>query len=156
MDVLTRPFRVTDWRLLIGPPDLSEPTPSWAVDFLPKYEPQEVAAAILAVPGCLLLSQAAPDSEEWAAWWEADGRAIQFLRPEVLFFDEDETPRWCGCDLETDCRVEDMLTVWEAIHRRFPGVWLYGPDSWYQTRESFIEVCGRMGGERGHKGDIQD
>jgi hypothetical protein len=141
MDVLSRPVRLTGWRLLIGPPDLSEPTPSWAVYFLPRYEPDEVAAAILAVPGCSLVSPAEPDWEHWAARWEVDGRMIGFGRPEVLEFDTDTTPGWAGCDLEAECWVGDVLAVWEAIHRRFPGIWLYNRDSWYQTRESFIEAC---------------
>lgn len=143
MDVHSQPFQATDWRLLIGPPDLAEPTPSWAVDFLPRYEPAEVAAAILAVPGCSLLSPAAPDSEDWDAWWDAEGRTIRFCRPEALPFDDDHTPRWCGCDIEADCRVGDVLALWEVVHQRFPGIWLYGPDSLYRPRESFIEFWSR-------------
>jgi hypothetical protein len=143
MDMLSQLFRATDWRLLIGPTDLSAPKPSWDVDFLPRYEPKHVAAAILAIAGFSPVTAADPDSESWVARWESDGRVIVFREPEVLPFDTDGTPRWCGCDIDADCRVEDMLAVWEAIHRQFPGIWLYAPDSWYQTRESFMERCGR-------------
>jgi hypothetical protein len=138
MDVMSRPLQLTGWRLLIGPPDLSEPTPSWAVDSLPRYEPEEVASTILAIPNCALASPAAPGWENWAARWQVDERVIEFNQAEVLCFDEDAAPRWCGCDLEADCRVGDLLVVWAEIHRRHPGVWLSDPNSWYQTMASFL------------------
>jgi hypothetical protein len=141
VDVLSRPVRLTGWKLLIGPPDLSEPTPSWAVDFLPQYWPDEVAATILAVPGCSLVCPAVPDWERWAVRWECAGRVIEFSRPELVEMDNGPALWWAGCDLEADCLVGEVLGVWEAIHRRFPGIWPYNPDSWYQTRESFLAAC---------------
>jgi hypothetical protein len=122
MDVMSRSIQLTGWRLLIGPLDLSEPTPSWAVvDSLPRYEPEEIAATILAIPNCSLVSAAVPGWENWATWWQADGRVIEFNHAEVVYFDEDDTPLLCGCDLEANCRVGDVIAVWSEIYHRHPA-----------------------------------
>lgn len=74
-----RLLELTDFSLVWGPLELPEPAYSFADDWTPQvYTPNEIADAMLSVPGVRLKHPAIPGWERWAAEWAESGRNIQF------------------------------------------------------------------------------
>ncbi len=68
---------LTEFSLVWGPLDLPDNAYSFADDWVSQiYAPDEVADAILSVPGVRLIHAAVPRWEDWAARWEGAGGHI--------------------------------------------------------------------------------
>ena len=107
MDVLlTDPLlHLTEVSLVSGPLELPKPAYSFADDWeLQLYTPDEIAEAILAVPGVSLKHRPAPTWESWAAAWREADRYIDF--------------DLVACDIDPDnAWPNDEGTIAPAAHR---------------------------------------
>lgn len=117
-----------------GPLSIEEPFYSFEVREIAEYPPASVAAAILGVPGARELHPPTPSWWEWEAAWEHGDR--QILMGDVHLFEESGC--WAQLALTCDCRLGDVLMLWEAIRVRHPAVWLYGEDCRVFSPASFV------------------
>jgi hypothetical protein len=117
--------------MVTGPITLAEALPSFCVDEMINCSPAEIASAIVALPGARQTAEdgpptdGAPAWEYWEAWsalWESGDEQIGFHGMDLLGEDDDEF----GCILvDTDCRVETFVAIWQSLHDRFPSLWIY-------------------------------
>jgi hypothetical protein len=121
-----------------GPPEIDQRLYSFEVyDKIANHDPNEVATALLAIPGMRRTGASDPLSGEWAARWEDGDRYLEFdlgwMEP------EDGWRVWGGSQLEGRCAEADLLRIWSALSERFEGVWLHGPDCRLYTPEGFAQ-----------------
>jgi len=133
--------------LIAGPIQLPEPAWSFADDWLSEeiYTPDEIVAAIVAVPNTLLTHEAVPTWDAWNARWQVNDHYIDFdiqacpidvdnpLRPGLTMY-------WGGSKFATRCTVEEIVQVWQTIQRHCPAVWLHNTDCRMYSPESFAEA----------------
>jgi hypothetical protein len=122
------------YMLAPGPLFFEEPFYSFCVDEIAEYAPESIAAAILSLPGAKELHPPRPSWWEWEAAWEEGDRLI-ILDDNQLF---EDTGFWAGVILKCDCRLGDLIALWEAVRTGHPAVWLYGDDCRVYTPESFL------------------
>jgi hypothetical protein len=122
------------YMLAPGPLSFQEPFYSFCVYEIAEYAPESIAAAILALPGVMELHPPRPSWWKWQAAWE-EGDQLIILERTWLF---EDTGLWAGVELNCDCRLGDLIALWEAIQADHPAVWLYGDDCRVYTPESFL------------------
>jgi hypothetical protein len=139
---------LTDFSLVWGPLELPEPAYSFADDWESQfYTPDEIADAILCVPGVRLKHAATPGWERWAAAWAEGPRYIEFDMM-ACDFDPDNDVRpgisvaWGGSNFEMHCLLSDVLRVWRGIQQRCPAVWLHNSDCRMYSPELFEKEYG--------------
>lgn len=123
-----------------GPIDLPQPFSSVELNKTECYTPDQIAEAILAVDGVVLLHAAEPSWDDWLARWEADGRWIEIR---IRAFEPDGVIgvvtqlEWTDSELKMSCTLDDFLKFWRAIQRKCPAFWLHDTltDMW--TPDSF-------------------
>lgn len=135
---------LTEFCIVDGPLDLKEPAFSFAENYDEVYTPEEIARAILAVPGVRLLRPADPGWYDWSARWEEGGRYIVVEQILVCPIDPDFRPAvttaWGGSRLRIHCQLTDLLGFWKQIRLALPRVWLHDPrDCRLYSRESFAQ-----------------
>ena len=137
---------LSEYSLVWGPIELPQPAYSYADDWDAEiYTPEEIANAILAVPGTSLIHDQTPDWTKWCAEWRNDNHTIRFS---ILAcpFDPDNFQRpgiseyWGGSFMDADCTLVEFLSVWRCIQRACPGVWLHDTDSQMYTPDSFARI----------------
>jgi hypothetical protein len=139
---------LTEFSLVWGPLELPEPAYSFADDWESQvYTPDEIADAILSVPGVRLSRAPTPGWEQWAAEWAEDGRHIEFDLIACEFEPDNElrpgiSLAWGGSKFEMHCLLSDVLKVWRGIQQRCPAVWLHNTDCRMYSPESFAREYG--------------
>jgi hypothetical protein len=119
-----------EWRgfaLVPGPVEIDQPLYSFEVDDdIVLHLPEEVALALLAIPGMRRTNAAEPASGNWTARWEEGER---YLDLDFTLMESNEGEFfWGGSNLRGRCTRADLLGCWSALNKRFEGVWLHGPD----------------------------
>lgn len=112
--MIDRLLNLTEFCVVWGPLDLPEPAYSFADDWVSQiYTQEEIAEAILTVPGARLTNPATPRWQAWAARWQETNRHIDFdiipweidpeneLRPAVAI-------AWGGSKFEMHCLLSDV------------------------------------------------
>ncbi len=123
--------------LVPGPPDIEQPLYSFQVyDEIVGHAPEEVAAALLAIPGMRRTNTAEPTSWEWKAFWENGDR---YLELDFTLMEPDDGLVWGGSSLQGWCRESDLMNIWSALRKRFDGVWLHDAECRLWTPESYAE-----------------
>src|SRR5262245_43118699 len=135
--------------LVPGPPEIEQPLYSFEVyDEIAYHDPNEVAAALLAIPGVRRTGSSDPLSGEWSARWEDEDRYLDF---DMTWMEPEDGRRvWGGSHFEGRCAEADLLRIWSALSERFEGVWLHGPDCRLYTPEGFAQ------GQRAERGSAPD
>jgi hypothetical protein len=145
-------LRLTDFSLVYGPINLPDPAVSFDVEweFL-IHTSDEVAAAILSVPGVRLVHPAEPDWNAWKARWESGGHWIEFDIADCPFDPEYErrpglSTAWGGSWFNTCCTLSELLAVWEQIRQQCPGICLHDcGDCRMYCPESFARAWAERG-----------
>jgi hypothetical protein len=120
-----------------GPADIEQPLYSFEVyDEIVGHAPDEVAAALLAIPGMRRTNSAEPASWEWKARWEIGAR---YLDLDFTLMEPDDGVIWGGSNLQGRCRQSDLMHIWSALRQRFEGVWLHDAECRLYTPESFVQ-----------------
>jgi hypothetical protein len=137
---------LTELALVPGPLYLGA-EPAWSFDSSEViiYSPQQVADAIIGIPGTRMLQSADPSWEFWRARWENEDRWIEFSigETEAASVSGNSTvTSWGGSDFNTHCLLQDVLYVWEEIRTKIPGVWLHDTDCRLWSPESFAGEYG--------------
>jgi hypothetical protein len=142
-------LNLVDFSLVWGPLKLPEPAYSFAqIGDEQLYTPDEIAQAILAVPGVRLTRPAIPDWRDWAARWQEAVRSIEFdIAACPIGPCNDARPglslAWGGSKFEMHCLLSDVLRVWRCIQDRCPAVWLHDSgDCQMYSPESFARKFG--------------
>jgi hypothetical protein len=125
------------YAFIAGPRTLAEPIPSWDLEDVVVYPTADIVATLLGIPGVKEISGADRHWRGWAAAWESGERLIVLEDLEEL---DDGEGHFGVISLRCDCLVSDLLGLWDSLQRSHPGVWLYGPDCWLQTRSSFLAL----------------
>lgn len=141
-------LHLTELSLTWGPLELPDPAYSFADDWVEQiYTPEEIAEAILAVPGMHLLHGALPNWDAWAARWSDADRYID-LNISACEFEPDNNVRpglreaWGGSLLQMNCLLSDVLFVWIVIRVSCPGVCLHDTECRMYSPKSFAETFG--------------
>lgn len=139
---------LTEFSLVWGPLRLPESAHSFADDWESQiYTPDEIADAILSVPGTRLIHPATQGWECWSAEWREEGRHIDF---DIMAceFDPDNALRrgislvWGDSKFEMHCLLSDVLKVWSGIQQRCPAAWLHNTDCLMYSPVSFAREFG--------------
>lgn len=129
---------VSGFALVPGPVDIEQPLYSFEVcDDLVLHPPDEVAAALLSIPGMRRSNTAELASGHWVARW-ADGDRHLDLDFTVME-SEDGRVVWGGSNLRGRCTISDLLGCWAALRARFEGVWLHDAKCRLYTPECFAQ-----------------
>jgi hypothetical protein len=123
--------------LVPGPSHIDQPLYSFQVyDEIVGHDPDEVAAALLAIPGMRRSNSAEPASWDWAARWEDGDR---WLDLDFTLMEPDDGVVWGGSNLRGRCRQSDLMNIWAALRNRFDGIWMHDAECRLYTPESFAE-----------------
>jgi hypothetical protein len=137
-------LKLTELSLVGGPLDLPDYAVSFADDWQGViYTPQEIANAILSVPGVNLLHDSSPSWNDWKAQWLCRDRTIDF---DISAFSIDPQfgsrpgtgEYWGGSMFLTSCLLRDVLDVWRSIQRICPAVWLHDTECRMYNPRSFV------------------
>jgi hypothetical protein len=136
--VINFPGGSMGFALVPGPPEIDQPLYSFEVeDEIDYHDPNEVATALLAIPGMHRIGSSDPLSGEWAARWRDGDRYLDF---DMRWMEPEDGRRvWGGSQLEGWATEADLLRIWAALSERFEGVWLHGPDCRLYTPEGFAQ-----------------
>jgi hypothetical protein len=121
------------WAFIPGPKQMDAPMNSTSLQDITEHPAADIAATLLAYPGTELVHRAEPSWWNWKARWHDGDRVINLNSS--LF--EDETT-WGGLDIEADCLVGDILSLWSFLLSKHPGIWLHAPDCTMHTQRSFL------------------
>jgi hypothetical protein len=128
-------------RFVPAPADLDEPAHVRELDDVPFYASDDVAEAILAIPGMRLVDGAEHAWTAWKARWEADEQFIE-IRLSASFRGTgvagDVAP-WEDSPILACCTPSQLLTVWKTVRARCPGVWLADSNDRLWSPRSFAE-----------------
>lgn len=136
-------LNLTELALVWGPKKLPEPAYSFDDNWKSEiYTPDEIAAAILAVPNVKLVHPASPDWSAWDAKWQIGSHSIHFDIIECpLDSDYEQRPGltsyWGGSKFVTHCNMREILYVWHSIQKSCPGIWLHDTDCRMYSPDSF-------------------
>ncbi len=123
-------FASNVYSLIAGPARLTQPINSIDVQDIAEYPLMEVLSSLFARPGVRPVA-----ATGWSAAWECGDRFVIFENAEGL----NDDGNFGSVELLCDCHLGDVLGLWEALRARFPGVWLYAPDSWLHTPMSMLD-----------------
>jgi hypothetical protein len=145
-------YRFTELTLVWGPLNLPDDAVSFDDDWdWVIYTPEEIAHAILSVPGATLLQGSGRDWDGWRAQWRNLDRTIDF---DLIACDLDPeyggrpgcSKYWGGSSFVTKCTVDDILNVWTTIQNECPAVWLHDTGCRMYNPKSFMhELPARIG-----------
>src|SRR5262245_26450250 len=115
-----RSFKVADWSFIPGP-ELDPPGDSLHLQDVTEYPPQDIAAAILSIPGMRIQNPGEPTWWEWSARWQ-DGDEVIDVGMSLLNGEEvldvgaslleTEPVSWGGSSLQGACSAQRLLSLW--------------------------------------------
>jgi hypothetical protein len=123
--------------LVPGPIAIEQPLYSFQVyDPIIGYPPEEIAAALLSIPGMRRANSGKIATGKWKARWKQEDR---YLELDFTLMEPDEGVVWGGSHLQGRCRKSDVVNIWLALREQFEGVWLHDAKCRLWTPESFAQ-----------------
>jgi hypothetical protein len=126
------------WGLIAGPLTLNRATPTWAIDDVTHYDPEQVAETLRSFPGVTVRAPTVPGWEGWEGFWREDNREIRLFDFELLDCDP---PVWGSVRVELMCLCSDFLALVNHARKVHPAIWVYDDvASMLHTPDSFLSA----------------
>jgi hypothetical protein len=119
------------------------PCSSVAVDHSELYPPEQVADAILSVPGMRSLEPNEPNWESWLARWE---QGLRWMEISLNALENGDTRNlaWESSDFRLHCTLDDFLFVWRTVRLKVRAFWVHDTDTEMWSPDAFEQEARRF------------
>jgi hypothetical protein len=132
---MSKRFRLDKWGIVPGPPSIRPPFHSTELDDAADYSVEEVAAALLRIPGVRLIHDRQPD---WLQWRARCDFGSSFIDVEMTTWDASDGQKgWGGSPVSGSGGPEDLALLYARLHEVLPCAWLHNDDCELHTASSF-------------------
>ena len=133
---MSQVFKIEQWSIVPGGTSIRPPYHSTDLDAAVSYSLEDVAAAILCIPGVERVRGPGPDWSSWRARWRSGNAVIDV---EMTTWDApDGGLGWGGSSVSGSADSSALARFYSQLHHLLPCTWLHNDNCELHTAETFL------------------